>query len=55
MFTTLEAVFDKDPEKAKKYSKILYSQAKLIEGLPLDNPVEFSNLMIELMLEANKK
>jgi len=55
LFTTLETVYNENPELVKKYSKILYSQAKLIEGLPLDNPVEFSNLMVELMLKANKK
>jgi molecular chaperone HtpG len=39
----------------EKYAKILYSQALLIEGMELENPVEFSNLMVELMVEANKE
>ena len=51
----LEKVYEKNPEKVKDYAKILYSQALLIEGMPLENPVEFSNLMVSLMLEANKE
>jgi HSP90 family molecular chaperone len=33
----------------EKYTKILYAQAKLIEGMELDNPTEISNLVCELM------
>ena len=55
LFKTLEKVNDNNPDKVKDYAKILYSQALLIEGLPLDNPVEFSNLMVKLMVDANKK
>jgi molecular chaperone HtpG len=51
LFTTLENIYDSNPEKVKKYAKILYNQALLIEGLPLEDPVEFSNLMVELMIE----
>lgn len=38
-----------DKEKLGKYAKLLYSQALLIEGMNIDNPVEFSNLICELM------
>lgn len=54
LFKTLEKVNETNPEKVKEYAKILYSQALLIEGLPLENPVEFSNLMVKLMVDANK-
>lgn len=54
LFKTLEKVNEVNPDKVKEYAKILYSQALLIEGLPLENPVEFSNLMVKLMVEANK-
>ncbi len=54
IFNTLEKIYDSNPDGVKKYAKILYSQALLIEGLPLENPVEFSNLMVELMVEKNK-
>ena len=54
LFTTLETLYNSNPDSVKKYAKILYNQALLIEGLPLENPVEFSNLMVELMIEKNK-
>mgnify|MGYP001023212804 CR=1 FL=1 len=54
LFKTLEKVNESNPDKVKEYAKILYSQALLIEGLPLENPVEFSNLMVKLMVDANK-
>ena len=38
-----------DKETLKKYTKVLYSQARLIEGLTLDNPTEISNLICEMM------
>jgi len=36
-------------EELKKYSKVLLDSAKLIEGLPIDNPTELSNIICELM------
>ena len=38
-----------DKEELKEYGKILYAQARLIEGLPIDNPTEISNLICDLM------
>jgi len=38
-----------DKDKLGKYAKLLYSQALLIEGMNIENPVEFSNLICELM------
>jgi molecular chaperone HtpG len=55
LFETLETVYENDAESMSKYAKILYNQALLIEGMPLENPVEFSNLMVDLMIDANKK
>ncbi|MCM1370971.1 MAG: molecular chaperone HtpG [Clostridium sp.] len=40
-----------DPKKLEKYTKILYSQARIIEGLPVDNPTEISNLICEVISE----
>ena len=36
-------------EELEKYTKILYSEARLIEGLPIDNPTELTNLVCELI------
>ena len=40
---------DGDKDKLGKYAKLLYDQALLIEGMSIDDPVEFSNLICELM------
>lgn len=49
IFTTLQKLYDTDKEKLKDYTNILYNQALLIEGLSLENPVEFSNMVCNLM------
>ena len=38
-----------DEEQLKKYAYILYNQALLIEGLPVEDPMAFSNAVCELM------
>ncbi len=38
-----------DTEKVSKYSKLLYDQALLIEGMDIDDPVEFAKSVCELM------
>lgn len=38
-----------DKEKLSKYAQLLYDQALLIEGMSIDDPVAFSNLICELM------
>ena len=45
----LKELYGKDDEKVEKYAKILYSQACLICGLPVENPTELSNLVCDLM------
>lgn len=45
----LENMYKSDPEELKKYTKILYAQARLIEGLPIDNPTEVTNLICEVL------
>ena len=46
---TLKAQYDTDKETVKKYAKLLYDQALMIEGLPIEDPVAFSNAVCELM------
>ena len=48
-FQALESAATADPEKAKKYASLLYSQALLIAGLPLDDPSGYTDLVCELM------
>ena len=45
----MEALIQTDIDKAKKYAEVLYSQALLIAGLPLDNPSEYTDLVCSLM------
>ena len=45
----LKDLYLKDKEELKKYSKILYDGARLIEGLNIENPTEFSNIICELI------
>lgn len=50
IFGKLKSMKDSgDKDKLAKYAKLLYSQALLIEGMSIENPVEFSNLICELM------
>lgn len=42
-------LFETDKENLKKYTKILYAQARLIEGLEIENPTEISNLVCEFL------
>lgn len=39
-----------EPEKAAKYAQILYSQALLIAGFPLENPTEYTDLVTSLWI-----
>ena len=49
-FAALEAAVSADPEKAKKYATLLYNQALLIAGLPLEDPSAYTDLVCELMV-----
>jgi len=40
---------DNNTEELEKYTKILYQEARLIEGLPIENPTELTNLVCELI------
>ncbi len=49
IFEKLKDLYANDKDKLKDYTKLLYDQALLIEGMSIDNPVEFANLVCELM------
>lgn len=46
---TLTKAYEEDKDSVKKYAEILYDQALLIEGLPIEDPVAFSNAVCDLM------
>ncbi len=45
----LKTLFAEDREKLKKYTKLLYGEARLIGGMQLEDPAEFAALVCELM------
>ena len=46
----LLSLFENDKDKLRDYSKILYAQARLINGLNLENPAEISDMICDLMV-----
>ncbi|NEZ41507.1 molecular chaperone HtpG [Paenibacillus alvei] len=50
VFQSLKNAHASDQEKLSLYTNLLYSQALLIEGLPLQDPVEFTNDMCKIMV-----
>lgn len=49
VFAALEKAVTEDPEKAKKYAALLFNQALLIAGLPLEDPSGYTDLVCELL------
>ena len=45
----LKDLYENDKDELEKYTKILYAQARLIEGLPVENPTEITSLVCELL------
>ncbi|WP_010277420.1 molecular chaperone HtpG [Paenibacillus senegalensis] len=50
VFQSLKAAYASDEEKFKLYTHLLYNQALLIEGLPIQDPVEFTNDICKVMV-----
>jgi len=49
MFTAIKRSYSDDKDKLKVYANLLYNQALLIEGLPIEDPVQFANDVCCLM------
>lgn len=47
----IKSLYETDKDKLAKYTKILYSQARLIGGMKIDNPSELSDLVCSLMAD----
>ncbi|MCW3793517.1 molecular chaperone HtpG [Paenibacillus sp. LS1] len=50
VFKSLKDAFAQDQEKLNLYTSLLYHQALLIEGLPIQDPVEFTNDICKVMV-----
>ncbi len=51
VFAKLQKLNTEDKEKLNIYSELLYTQALMIEGIPVEDPVKFSNMICELMVD----
>ncbi|MCM3214259.1 molecular chaperone HtpG [Niallia taxi] len=49
VFQSLKTAFAQDNDKLTLYTNLLYNQALLIEGLPIEDPVEFTNNICKIM------
>ena len=49
IFTKLKSLFESDKETLEIYADILYSQALLIEGLSIEDPVDYTNKICSIM------
>ena len=54
IFDALVSVYEKDKDAVKEYAELLYNQALLIEGFPIENPAEFSRKICDFMVKAAK-
>ncbi|QNF26682.1 molecular chaperone HtpG [Metabacillus elymi] len=50
VFQSLQDAYEKDKDKLNLYTNLLYNQALLIEGLPIIDPVEFTNDICKVMV-----
>ncbi|MFA9555757.1 molecular chaperone HtpG [Evansella sp. AB-rgal1] len=50
VFEKLRTSFESDKDKVKLFTGLLYNQALLIEGLPIQDPVEFTNDICKVMV-----
>lgn len=49
VFQSLKSAFESDKEKVNLFTNLLYNQALLIEGLPIQDPVQFTNDICRVM------
>lgn len=54
IFQTLKTIFTSDKEKVKEVAEVLYDQALLIEGFPIEDPIAYSRKICELLVNTNK-
>lgn len=47
----LFTLFKEDPEQLKKYTSVLYNQARLISGLDIKNPTELADMIVDMMVK----
>ena len=54
VFAALQKVYAADKDKLGEYAMVLYNQALLLEGLPIEDPAGFADAVSKLMAEASR-
>lgn len=52
IFAKLKEVYKDNPDQLKDYADVLFNQAMLIQGLPIDDPVEYARKIADLLVKA---
>lgn len=55
VFASLQALYPEHQDKLAVYASLLYTQAQLLEGVAIEDPVALSNQICELMVENSNK
>ena len=50
VYETLQRLLTEDKDKLAQYADLLYQQALLIEGMPIEDPVKLSKMICDLMV-----
>lgn len=51
MFAKLKSLFETDKDKLKKFSKLLYAEALITEGMEIESPAEFVSTLTDILSE----
>lgn len=54
VFEAILDAYKNNKEDLSLYAKLLYGEALLMEGMPLDNPTEFTTIVTKLLVKNNK-
>ncbi|MFA0815606.1 MAG: molecular chaperone HtpG [Anaerofustis sp.] len=54
VFAALQKIYGADKDKLNEYAMVLYNQALLLEGLPIEDPAAFADSVSRLMADASK-
>lgn len=54
IFQALQKIYAEDKDAIGDYADLLYNQALLIEGFPIEDPMDFSNKICSFMVKASK-
>lgn len=53
IFTSLQALYDSDSDKLGEYAEVLYEQAMMMEGFPVEDPIAYTKKLMDLLVIKN--